>query len=87
MKKSLKALRIENCPKITDFSVLSELENLELLELTGRNVLTNLEFLKSMKNLNTFTFNMLVENGDLSPCLNLEYVYSEKDRKHYNLLI
>lgn len=81
---TLKALRIENCPKIEDFSVLGELENLELLELSGSNVLPSLNFLKTMKNLKTFTFSMNVLDGDLSPCMDLSYVYSEKDRKHYN---
>ena len=85
VKKTLRALRIENCPKINDFSVLGELENLELLELSGSNELPNLNFLRKMKNLKTFTFNMNVKNGDLTPCLDLSYVYSEKDRKHYNL--
>lgn len=85
VKKTLKALRIENCPKIEDFSVLSELEKLELLELSGSNTIPDLSFLKSMKNLKTFTFNMNVLDGDLSPCLNLSYVYSERNRKHYNL--
>ncbi len=83
--RTLKALRIENCPKIEDFSVLCELENLELLELSGSNVLPNLNFLKTMRNLKTFAFNMDVLNGDLTPCLNLSYVYSEKDRRHFNL--
>lgn len=85
VNSTLKALRIENCSKITDFSVLGELENLELLELSGSNVLPNLDFLKTMRNLKIFTFNMNVLNGDLTPCLNLSYVYSEKDRKHFNL--
>lgn len=85
VKRTLKALRIENCPKIEDFSVLCELENLELLELSGSNVLPNLNFLKTMRNLKTFTFNMNVLNGDLTPCLNLSYAYSEKDRRHFNL--
>lgn len=85
VKGTLKALRIENCPKIQDFSALSELENLELLELSGSNILTSLDFLKTMKSLKTFTFNMNVLDGDLSLCMNLSYVYSQKDRKHYNL--
>ena len=85
VKGTLKALRIENCPKIEDFSVLGELENLELLELTGSNKLPNLDFLKSMKNLKTFVFDMNVLDGDLTPCLNLSYVYSDRNRKHYNL--
>lgn len=85
VKKTLRTLRIVNCSKIDDFSVLSELENLELLELSGSNVLPDLNFLKQMKNLKTFVFSMNVQNGDLSPCLSLSYVYSEKNRKHYNL--
>ena len=85
VKKSLKALRIENCPKIEDFSILSELENLELLELTGKNTLPSLNFIRNMKNLKTFTFTMNILDGDLTPCLNLDYVYSAKNRKHYNL--
>ena len=85
VKKTLRTLRIENCPKIEDFSVLGELENLELLELSGGNTLSSLSFLKSMKNLKTFAFSMNVLDGDLSPCLNLSYVYSERNRKHYNL--
>ena len=84
VKSTLKALRIENCPKIEDFSVLSELDNLELLELSGSNVLPSLDFLKTMKNLKTFVFSMNVLDGDLSPCMRLSYVFSEKDRKHYS---
>lgn len=85
VRNSLKALRIENCPKIEDFSVLGELENLELLDLHGKNVLPSLDFIKKMKNLKTFLFNMPVLDGDLSPCLNLSYVYSVVDRRHYNI--
>lgn len=85
VKKTLRALRIDNCPKIEDFSILGELENLELLELTGSNILPNLNFIKKMKNLKTFVFSMNVKDGDLSSCLDLSYVYSQKNRKHYNL--
>lgn len=84
VKRTLRALRIENCPKISDFSVLGELENLELLELSGSNELPSLSFLKKMKHLKTFIFNMNVKDGDLTPCLDLSYVFSEKNRKHYN---
>ena len=38
-----------------------------------------------MKNLKTFVFNMYVDDGDLEQCKNLSYVYSEVDRKHYNV--
>lgn len=85
VKKTLRALRIENCPKIQDFSVLEELENLETLVLLGKNELTNISFIKKLKNLKTFVFSMTVLDGDLSPCLNLMYAYSQNNRKYYNL--
>ena len=85
VKRTLRALRIENCPKINDFSVLAELENLELLELSGSNELPDLSFLKQMRNLKTFVFTMNVKDGDLTPCLDLSYAATDRNRKHYNL--
>lgn len=85
VKTTLKALTIENCPKIEDYSVLGELENLEYLELKGNKDLPNLDFLKTMKNLKTFIFSMNVKDGDLTPCLNLSFAHTEKNHKHYNL--
>ena len=80
VKDSLRALRIENCAKIKDFSVLEELENLELLELTGSNVLPSLDFMKGMKSLKTLILKMNVLDGDLSRCLDLSYVYAKIHR-------
>ncbi len=84
VKDTLKALCIDCCGKIDDFSVLNKLENLELLRLNGNNTLPNLDFLKSLKNLKTFVFDMKIADGDLSPCLNISYVYCGKNYKHYN---
>lgn len=85
VKSTLKALRIVNCAKIKDFSVLSELENLELLELWGSNSLPDLKFLNNLKKLKTFIFNVNILDGDLTPCLNLSYVYCGKLKRYYNL--
>lgn len=84
-KDSLRILSILNCPKIKDFSVLEKLEKLEGLELYGSNRLADLHFLKNLKNLKLFSFNMNVLDGDLSLCMRIPYVYSERNRKHYNL--
>ena len=83
-KHTLRALRIENCSKIKDFSVLSKLDNLEHLILVGSNTLQNLNFLKNMKKLKTFVFDYDVLDGDLSLCKKISYVYSGKNRKHFN---
>ena len=85
VKHSLKVLRIENCGKIEDFSVLEKLENLESLVLIGSNVISNLSFLTKMKKLKTFIFTMEIADGDLTPCLDLQYACCAKGRKYYNL--
>lgn len=82
---SLRALSIENCPKITDFGSLSDLVNLEHLYLHGKNTLPGLDFLNHMKKLQTFTFSMTVSDCDLTPCLRIPYASSFKNRKQYNL--
>lgn len=82
---SLEALRIEHRGKIKDFSVLGKLKNLKHLELRGKNKLENLRFLDQMKKLQTLTFNINVEDGDLTPCLRIPYATSVNNRKHYNL--
>lgn len=82
---SLRVLSIENCPKIQDFGCLHDLVNLEHLELMGGNALPSLDFLKNMKKLKTFMFSMDVLDCDLTPCLQIPCVYSEKNRKKYNL--
>lgn len=82
---SLRVLSIENCPKITDFSVLHDLVNLEHLELYGKNELPSLDFLNKMPKLKTFAFSMNVLDCDLSPCLKIPYALSLQNRKQYNL--
>ena len=81
---SLTLLDIEACGKIRDFSVLSELHNLEHLRLYGSNSLPNLSFLQNMPKLRTFTFTMNVLDGDLRLCMNIPYA-SCRNKKHYNL--
>ena len=61
------------------------MHKLEFLKLRGGNSLPSLAFMKELPNLKTFVFNMEVLDGDLSPCLNLSWAYSERNRKCYNL--
>lgn len=83
--ESLKCFYVENCPKIKDFSFINHLVNLEHLELFGVNKVHNLGFLDKMPNLKTFSFSMEIESGDLTPCLDVPYVWCKKGRKYYNL--
>lgn len=85
IKDSITALRIDNCPKIRDFSVLRNLQKLELLELFGTNSIESLSFIRNMPNLKTLILSMNVLDGDLSECTKLSYVYVDKIRRHYNV--
>ena len=82
---TLRHLSIEACGKIRDFSFLRDLHNLEYLNLQGSQVLPNLSFLRNMPNLKVFTFSMIVDNGDLTPCLNIPYAYCSRMKRHYNV--
>lgn len=82
---TLRSLVIEGSPRILDFSCLDELTSLEHLSLFGKNKLDNLDFLKNMKRLKTFSFSMSVANNDLTPCLRIPYVDVIRGKKEYNL--
>lgn len=84
ISSSLIELSIESCSKIEDFSVLQHLNNLQILHLSGNNIIPDLSFLKHMKNLKIFTFTVNVLDGNLDKCKSIPYV-SCKNRKHYNL--
>lgn len=84
-KSTLRHLQIDTCGKIKDFSVLEKLEKLEVLVLTGNNTIPNLNFLKKLPNLQYFKLTMNVEDGDLTPCLNIPCMGYVQNRRHYNL--
>lgn len=83
--KTLRALSIDACGKIQDFSCLHKLKNLEYLDLHGSNVLPDLSFVKSMPKLKVLNFSMTVEDGDLTPCLDIPYATFSRGKRHYNL--
>ena len=82
---TLQFLEIDNCGKIKDFSVLEKLTNLQELILIGKNELPDLHFLRNMPKLWRLVVNMNVRDGDLSLCMDIDYVYIYPDRRHYNL--
>ncbi len=83
VSSSLRMLSIENCPKIISFEVLSSLSEMEGLVLNGRNVLSDLDFLKKMSKLRFFHLTMNVLDGNLDLCMNIPYV-DVQCKKHYN---
>ncbi len=87
VKNSIRSLCIQYSPYLGDFTVLGELENLEKLEIRGIKNIHSLDFIENMKNLKTFIFDANIQDGDLTPCLNLQYVYTPYQRHHYNVNI
>lgn len=83
LRTSLRFIEIDTCSKIVDFSVLSELYNLEFLILKGSNMLRDLSFLKAMPNLRYLHLTMNVQNGELCLCNHIPYVKIQ-NRKHYS---
>lgn len=83
LSSSLAFLEIDTCGKICDFSVLSELHNIEFLTLKGSNTLKDLSFLKDMPKLQYLHLTVNVEDGDLHLCEQVPYVRI-KNRKHYS---
>lgn len=81
---TLRALYIENCPKISDFSVIAKLKNLEYLELTGKNEIPSLDFIRELPNLKFISLSMNVLDGDITPCLGMQYA-DVVCKRHYNL--
>lgn len=82
---TLRSLAIDACGKIRDFSCLHALTNLEYLQLHGSNSLPDLSFLKNMPRLKVLNFTMTIEDGDLTPCLDLPYATFSRGKRHYNL--
>ena len=78
-------LDVENCGRISDFSVLETLENLEALRIYGRNKIPSIQFINKLKHLESFVFDINVLDGDLTPCLRLKWADCFVSRKHYNL--
>lgn len=82
LSDSLVFLEIDTCGKISDFSVLSKLHNLEFLILKGSNTLENLSFIENMPNLKYLHITMNIANGDTSMCKRVAYARIQ-NRKHY----
>ena len=81
---TLRMLSIQSCPKITDFSVISNLKELEYLELHGKNELPNLDFIKELPKLKLVNLSMNVIDGDISCLQNIQYA-DVVCKRQYNL--
>ncbi len=81
---SLKKLVFENCRKIKNHDYVSNLPNLEWLTFYNCGEMPSIKFIKNLKKLKNFILKKTnVLDGDMTPCIGLEYVVFE-NKKHYS---
>ncbi len=81
----LRKLEIDCCKKIEDFNCLSKLKNLEGLIISNCGNIPSIAFIDDMPKLRFFSFvDTNIVDGDLTPCMRLEYV-GTMDKRHYNI--
>jgi len=81
---SIKSLRFDSCKKIKNFEYVSNLKELEVLGLNNCGDIPIIQFIKGLPKLKNLTFvNTSIIDGDISPCIGLDYV-SFSDKKHYS---
>jgi hypothetical protein len=80
----LNSFVIANCKKIENYNIIERVKSLTKLKITNCNDIESLKFIRNMKNLKFFSFvNTNIKDGDMTPCLNLEYV-GFLGKKHYS---
>ena len=81
---ALKVLHCERCPKLRDYEILSAAGALSDLRLNNCGSIATLDFLRRMPELKEFRFvNTNVEDGDLTPLLQLERV-GFTNKRHFS---
>ncbi|MGH2317780.1 hypothetical protein ACRC6Q_08420 [Planococcus sp. SE5232] len=84
LPENLKDLEIESAKKIEDFSPIGKVWSLEDLALNNCGMIPSIRFIKHLPHLESMKFwDSTVVDGDVSPCLELEYVYFT-NKKHYS---
>lgn len=86
IKKSLKTLILDYCPKLKDYDDLEQLKQIEKLILGDCGEISDLEFISKMPNLNFFSFvNTNVKNGNLKLLKQKKFSYlAFDDKRHYS---
>ncbi|UJF28467.1 hypothetical protein L0M13_09250 [Planococcus sp. 107-1] len=81
---NLKDLDIESAKKIADFSPIGKVQSLEYLALNNCGTIPSIRFITQLPHLKGVRFwDSTVEDGDVSPCLQLDYAYFT-NKKHYS---
>jgi protein phosphatase 1 regulatory subunit 7 len=81
----LQVLTFEGCKRLENFEYVARLKKLQVLKFINCGTISNLQFIKQMPNLKAFVFlGTDIADGDLSPCLGLEWV-GFQDKRHFTI--
>jgi protein phosphatase 1 regulatory subunit 7 len=81
---SLVVLDFEACKRIENYEYVTCLKKLKVLKFDNCGNIPNIQFIKQMPNLKAFVFvDSNIVDGDLSPCVGLEYV-GFINKRHYS---
>nr|WP_240633604.1 hypothetical protein [Planomicrobium okeanokoites] len=84
LSKNLTDLEIESAKNIQDFSAIGKVQSLERLGLNNCGTIPSIRFIKQLPHLRSMRFwDTYVVDGDVSPCIGLEYTYFT-NKKHYS---
>ena len=82
--QKITTLVFSDCPQIKNHEAVKTMKNLEVLKFNNCGTMPSIKFIKELPKLNTFTFvNTIVEDGDIRPCFDLDFV-GFSDTKHYS---
>jgi len=79
---TIKELALRNCKKLTDYSVISNLQNIEIIYLLNCGDLKNADIFQNLKNLKYGSININIEDGNVDEIINLPIIF--KNYSHFN---
>ncbi|MCJ1908978.1 hypothetical protein [Planococcus ruber] len=81
---NLRSLSMEGVKNIQNLSPIGKVQSLEQLDLNNCGTIPSIGFIKQLPHLNSIQFwDTTVLDGDVSPCINLDYAYFT-NKKHYS---
>lgn len=82
---TLTVIEFCSCKRISNYDVLGELTNLKRLIIANSKDIPSLDFVRPLPDLDFLSFvGTNIKDGDLSPCVGIEYVGFD-DKRHYNM--
>lgn len=87
LSKSLRVLNIEKCKKISGFTPIAELKDLEKLSMLDCGEVASIQFVNQLPGLKMLAFGgTTVLDGDLNPCERIEHVYFTQKKQYTHRL-